>query len=203
MKKKLILCFTVLFISYGWAQENGDIVLSVHAGGSISNVSTSGEFVATNMRLGFNGGFGAEFYFAENWGLELSAYYNQNGFVIDETEISASQITRTLTLHYLTLALSPNFHFGEQRNWYLNAGPYAGFLLGANQGTTQVKDLYTSTNFGLTAGFGHKFSVSESGDTRLFIEIVQQLGLTDISEVDEDELSLKNRCSSLNIGVEF
>jgi hypothetical protein len=95
-----------------------------------------------------------------------------------------------------------NWHFGRERNWYLNVGPYAGFLLSAKakEGDIDVKEAFAGTDFGLAFGIGVKFPVGDSSN--LFIEYAGQSGFTDVFEENLGD-AVRNGRSSLNLGITF
>jgi opacity protein-like surface antigen len=95
-----------------------------------------------------------------------------------------------------------NWHFGSKRNWYLNFGPYVGFLVDAEDSEFELdlKDAFNSIDFGLALGIGYKFEISDR--TKLYIEYDGQAGLSDIFE-DNSGDAVRNNRSSLNLGVFF
>ncbi len=184
------------------SQEIGELEIGIFGGASVSNIVSAQDLISSNLRLGVNGGISLDYYFSEPVSLEFEVFYNQNGRVIDPLASDDSRISRTLTLHYVTVAALPNYHFGQNFNWYFMAGPYISFLAGANQGTSQVKEEFKGNDIGLTGGLGYEFPISESENTSIFIEIVHQLGLSNIvrDNINED---IRNSRSSLNIGITF
>lgn len=202
MKRILVVVIMLIWSSDSYSQKIGDFEIGLFGGVSISNIVSAQDLIESNLRLGFNGGASVDYYFTEPVSLELEVFYNQNGRVIDPLASNDSQISRTLTLHYVTVAVLPNYHFGKDFNWYVMAGPYISFLVGANQGTSQVKEEFKGNDIGLTGGLGYEFPISENENTSLFIEVVHQLGLSNIvkDNINED---IRNTRSSLNLGMTF
>ena len=95
-----------------------------------------------------------------------------------------------------------NWHFGSNRDWYMNFGPYVGFLISAEDSELglDLKDGFKSTDFGLALGIGYKFEIDDN--LKLFIEYDGQSGLSDIFEENAGD-SIRNARSSFNIGVLF
>ena len=95
-----------------------------------------------------------------------------------------------------------NWHFGKKRNWYLNFGPYAGYLAGAKATdiSVDVKDYFHNIDFGLAAGIGTKIRLSEN--LKLLIEYDTQEGLIDIFKENSGS-AIRNSRSSLNVGLNF
>jgi len=199
--KRLPILLALIASCHSFSQSIGDIEFGVFGGASISNIVSAQDLIESNLRLGFNGGISGDYYFSEMVSLEMDALYNQNGRVIDPMSSNDSQISRTLTIHYVTVAVLPNYHFGNEFNWYVKAGPYVSFLVGANQGTAQVKEEIKNNDLGLTGGLGYKLPIS-GGGTHLFLELVHQLGLSNIV-VDNVNEDIRNTRSSFNMGVTF
>lgn len=202
MSRLLFIISLLVLSAKSYSQQTGDLQFGIFGGASISNIVSAQDLIESNLRLGFNAGLAGNYYFSELVSLELDAFYNQNGRVIDPMSSDDSQISRTLTIHYITAAVMPNYHFGNNVNWYVKAGPYISFLVGANQGTAQVKEEFKSNDIGLTGGLGYEYWVSEGWNTSLFIELIHQLGLSNIvkDNINED---IRNTRTSLNLGISF
>ncbi len=137
--------------------------------------------------------FGASYdhYFSDKWSLKVAAYYDQKG--------AKDPFAGDLNVNYLTIPINPNWHFGKRKRWFLNFGPYAGFLLSANAFGIDVKDSVKSTDFGFNTGIGIKIPIGNK--LNFFIESTGQSGFTSVDA--EDNTSVKNSRGSLAIGVFF
>jgi len=96
-----------------------------------------------------------------------------------------------------------NWHFGRARNWYLNFGPYAGFLLNSSQpinSEENIKDAFNTTDFGFSLGIGVKFRLSDK--VKLFLEDDEQGGFTNVLR-NSPGTTVQNIRSSINIGLLF
>ena len=91
-----------------------------------------------------------------------------------------------------------NLHFATNKNWYVNFGPYVGFLLSAKESddNIDVKNYFNSTDFGLAAGIGVKIPISNTA--KLFFEFEFQGGVTNITTSSD---AVQSERSSLNIGI--
>jgi opacity protein-like surface antigen len=169
---------------------------------NLSNVSTIDNQDAASSRLGFNAGAYGDYFFSERWSLKLKLLYDQKGFADGFFFDSNGTFTTDFVLGYLTTPVMANWHFGKNRNWYLNFGPHAGFLLSAKtmENDIDVKEAFNSTDFGLALGLGVKFAVSDS--SHLFIEYAGQSGFSDIFKDNEGD-AVRNGRSSLNLGITF
>lgn len=204
MKRQLLimtLCVFGLFNAN--AQDSGDFELGVNLGLNIANVSTIDGQNNANSKMGFNAGMSGEYYFSDRWGLKMKLIYDSkgwaDGFITDE---NFDTVTTDFKLNYITIPLMANWHFGSNRNWYLNFGPYMGLLISAEDSELgmDLKDLFKSSDFGLAYGIGYKFEISD--DAKLYIEYDGQSGFAGIFEENSGD-TVRNGRSSLNLGVLF
>lgn len=204
MKKLLWLASISIFgILNGYSQDKGDIELGVGAGINLSNVSSYDGQNNTSYLTALNAGVSGEYYFSDRWGIKAKLIYENKGWADGFISIeNTNSFESDFKLTYITLPIMANWHFGSKRNWYLNFGPYAGFLLDAEDSELKIdlKDAFKSTDFGLALGIGYKFVISDR--TKLYIEYDGQSGLIDIFEDNSGDV-IKNNRSSLNVGVLF
>ena len=95
-----------------------------------------------------------------------------------------------------------NWHFGKKRNWYLNFGPYVGFLTDAKESdiNTNLKPFMNSTDFGIALGIGVKIPLSDK--VKLNLEYDGQGGITDLAK-ESSASAIRNTRGSLNVGFSF
>jgi opacity protein-like surface antigen len=209
MKKLFITALFVLGLSSTtFAQQSkGDVEFGFNLGYNFSTVSNS-EGESTDPGSGINLGASADYYFSDRWSIKGKLIYDQkgwnNGFV-DYSLISNDPVASYRTdfnLNYLTVPVMANWHFGSKRNWYLNFGPYAGFLLSANE-TARDKDVtdgFNSTDFGLALGIGVKIPVTDK--LKISLEYDDQTGFSDVFKISSGS-AVRNSRGSFNIGVNF
>ncbi len=105
-------------------------------------------------------------------------------------------------LNYIAVPLHANWHFGKERNWFLNFGPTLGFLVSAKGdtpgGEIDIKDEVANFDMGLGLGIGYKFEISDN--TQFFIQYQGYGGFINIIDAD---ITLVNATSALNIGTIF
>ncbi|MGZ3753330.1 MAG: porin family protein [Mucilaginibacter sp.] len=202
--KKILTTLLILsgICSAALAQTKNNAEFGANIGYNTASVSYSGNNQSSNYTGGFNAGVSAEYYFSDRWGIKGKLIYDQkgwgNGYLTfnDGTEIDGVNFH----VNYLTVPVMANWHFGRVRNWYLNFGPYVGFLLNATESTNSglpVKDAFNSTDFGLALGIGVKFQVSNN--VKMFIEAEGQSGVTSIFK-DSGGQTVTSERSSINIG---
>lgn len=202
--KKLIMIsvFVIIGLLQVDAQETGDFELGGNIGLNIANVSDIDGQVETNSIVLYNIAASGEYYFSDRWGIKMKLIYDRkgwaDGFITDIDDIYETDFH----LNYITIPVMANWHFGSNRNWYLNFGPYLGFLVKAEDSELEmdVKDAFNTTDFGLAFGIGYKFKINEN--LKMFGEFDGQSGLTNIFENNSGD-SVRNGRSSFNIGLVF
>lgn len=184
--------------------SKGDIEYSVGAGVSNSTDvhSTSGASSSTdNYLTGFNAYASAEYYLSTRWGIKAKLVYDQKGWKDNSS-------TDKFHLNYLTVPVIANWHFGRTRNWYLNFGPYAGFLL-SNQLPADAESYYgippskgiNSIDGGLAFGIGVKIPLTNR--VKFFIEMDGQSGFTNVLRDNNNDNDAYLARGSWNIGINF
>ena len=204
MKKQLLITvFAIFGLLTTNAQDKGGFELGLGLGVNISNVSTIDGQENASSKTSINAGASGEYYFSDRWGVKTKLIYDSKGwaegYILDQNNM----VTITdFKLNYLTVPVMANWHFGSNRNWYLNFGPYIGFLISAEDSELglDLKDGFKSTDFGAAFGIGHKIKVADN--IKLFIEYDAQSGFSDIFEENAGE-AIRNGRSSFNIGVLF
>ncbi len=201
--KKIALTIIVLlgFSLTVSAQKKGDVEFGLNVGYNNSTVSDS-EYAA-DSGSGFNFGGSMDYYFSNSWSIKGKLIYDQKGWDNGYIEDSDGFAYNTdFNLNYLTIPVMANWHFGNKRNWYLDFGPYMGFLLNAEEVrfNTDVTDGFNSNDFGLAFGIGVKIPLNNK--LKLFFEYEGQSGFNDIFK-ENNYSSVTNSRSSINVGLNF
>lgn len=200
---KYLICFGLLMNSLlcnCQTREKGNIELTPIIGYSASYQLDSflfGSSSVSGIQLGIYGNY----FFNNRWSLRSGLLYQKMGTNnVDFSILTNEYSERT---NYVTVPLSVNYHFGTERNWYLNYGLAVGFLTNAEadynngNGFVDINNLANSTQFGINGGIGYKFKVSPK-----FLMVVEKsnlIGLTDSTEQRDG----KNFYMSFNIGAVF
>ncbi|MFN4027158.1 MAG: porin family protein [Flavobacterium sp.] len=197
----LVTVFALGLTTVVFAQKKGVVEFGINVGFNNSTVSNSD--VSADTAYGFNIGGSMDYYFSDRWSIKGKLIYDQkgwdNGFIEDS---NGFDYVTDFNINYLTVPVMANWHFGRKRNWFLEFGPYMGFLLNAEDVRfgTDVTDSFNSTDFGLSLGIGVKIPVSDK--LKLFFEYEGQGGMSDIFKVNEFSRVTNSR-SSFNVGLNF
>jgi len=201
MKKIYLIIAAFALTATVKAQSKGNIEFGFNTGYSMSTISDDDDFAETNQT--FNVGASADFYFSDRWSIKVKAIYDRKGWDKDFLyDTNGNAIRTDINLDYLTIPVMANWHFGSKRNWYLNFGPYLGFLMSAKETTfdTDIKDAFNTTDAGLALGIGVKIPLSSK--LKLFFEYDGQYGFSEVFK-DNDNDRVTGSRDAFNIGLNF
>lgn len=200
MKKNI---FTLVILVLGLATINaqsdkGDFTLAPQVGLNLSNY-TSSENLTNKIRTSFNAGVIAECYFNDRWSFRSGLLLDSKG-----TKLTVSGQDYIDKLNYIAIPLHANWHFGSNRNWFLNFGPTLGILVSAKadvpSGEIDIKDQLENTfDIGLGIGIGYKFDLDDA--TQLYIQYQGYNGFIPI--IKTENFNVFNATSAINVGVVF
>ncbi|WP_121665982.1 porin family protein [Mesonia aquimarina] len=205
MMKKFYLFILVSFLIFqkGVSQEKSDFEFGFGPGLNISSVILQNSFLQPDPSVSFNITGSAEYYLSKNWGIKAKLIFDKKGLSNAAISEENSNFVETdIKLNYLTLPIMASWHFGSRKNWFLNLGPYAGYLIQAKDSTleTDLKEAFESTDFGVSLGIGIKFNLSSF--TKVYVEYDSQFGVTDIINNNTGN-SGRNIRYGFNIGILF
>lgn len=161
MKQSFLLMALLFFglISMN-AQDGGDFEVGVGGGFGVSYANNP-EGMSTDLLMAFNANISAEVYLSDYLGVKTKIIYDNkgyaNGFIIDNN--NGNMITDVdFKLSYITVPIMANFHFGKKkfRKWYVNVGPYIGFLVNAEETALgiDISEAFNTIDIGGTLGIG-------------------------------------------------
>lgn len=217
MKTKTLIAavaLTLTGITSGIAQEMN---WGIKAGANYANLKSD---MDTDPVFGIHAGFLAEMKLSSNFAIQPELLYSMEGakaevnfneedfFIESEQKVKLGYLNLPVMLKYF---VTPGFSF--------QAGPQLGYLLSAENeytinsriddmelnesGTEDIKDELKKISLGLNFGLGYEFS------NEFFLQARYHLGLTDISDYEEDadfegELDeLKNSGFQVSVGYKF
>jgi len=212
MKRILTTSMAVLgFIFASNAQDKGKIEFGFNVGLNTSNISNG--YVSTDSSINFNLGASADYYFSDRWSIKAKFIYDRKGWDNDIIEVLVSDpfdpvvdyeyYPTDINVDYITIPVMANWHFGRTRNWYLNFGPYVGFLVSAKDTEFDIdlKDSFKKVDAGISLGIGVKIPVSDK--LKLFIEYEGQGGIAEVFEYNDGGDRVTTGRSALNVGLNF
>ena len=198
----LVIIFTLVSARI-YAQKNFEP--ETHLGIKLGFNNSSVRFdptVEQNFRQGFIGGISFKHIEQKNLGIQVELNFLQAGW--GENLDDGTDYRRRL--NYMQLPVMTHVNFGDQTKFFLNIGPYVGYLLSENESTNSFSKADTSDyygtkvqnrfDFGLTGGLG----VSKSTLIGQFqLEGRGTFGLTSLYEIDREN----DLASSQNLMVEI
>ncbi len=187
----LLLYFTVVVTAYGQTNK-----LEIGVEGSPSLIFLYGnEFIANNHKpsIGFTGGVFFQFNFKKTFSLRTNIAFERKGNALNADDITnefgdpLGKIKLNTHLNYLTLPILARATFGKKIQFFINAGPYFGYLInesvvfkGKNILTTNSNtSLYKRFDTGIATGLG--LSIPIKSKFAISFETRNNLGLYNIS----------------------
>jgi hypothetical protein len=198
--------FTILLLGTScltaFSQEKGDFEFGLHAGLNLATV-TSGAKTNTDYRVGLDAGVFGDYFFSSSWSIKAKLVYDQKGWNNGYISIEdGPDFATNYRYDYLTVPVMANWHFGNKRNWYINGGPYAGFLISAKETAFDIdlKEISNTFDAGLAIGIGVKIPLANK--IKLLFEADGQSGFVDVLKNNQGSRLLNSR-SSINAGLVF
>ena len=188
MKKTILFLLALIFTSSIYSQ----IKIGLNAGATYSKPYEG--YMGFDAGIDFLIGASFEYYLNENLLLKTNLNYERKSFgdsfpFTDNRGMLIGQIKATTNFDYLTIPIMAKYEFGNSKKFFVNGGPFLGFLLSIKtKGKSKVLNLNSSTNIeglkkinvGLSFGIGMKVYSNDKSD--LNIELRENLGLLNISD---------------------
>ncbi|NBC58553.1 MAG: outer membrane beta-barrel protein [Bacteroidetes bacterium] len=194
----IVFIFSVFVIN---SQTNKNYEIGVLGGINFSKLKNENFSTSTdaNQLVGYNFGIQGEYYLSSSLGIKVRLLAIQKGDKRSDFDgVIFSLSSFNYNLEYFTIPIMLSWHYSD-KGWYLDFGPYVGFLLSAKEEMNRIdaKDFFNDNEFGFSVGFGRGIALNEK--IKLIAEIRSQVGITDISKSDSTNLS--NLSLGFNIGV--
>ena len=222
-----ILCSTLLF------GQTNTIEFGVEGGGSLISLMGDGFIIDKNVDdIGFATGFSLLYHVNDHFSLKTNLLYERKGNKIhffyhelpfDKLDIYIKEeLEIKYQLDYLTLPVLARYSFGKQKNFFVNAGGYVGYLLKSTSISSDVPKVgrvetdntgsFSRLDFGITAGIGGQINLKDN--LKLSIELRNSLGLQNIGKIDKENYNegksliikkdgLSTNATSLLIGLSY
>jgi len=202
--KKLLLSISFLLIATLSYSQNSKIKFGIQAGLNYSDfrgyeIPVTPLYSETTA-FAYLGGINVEYLIKEKLSLKLDLNYERKSQKADNTleifdDNGSSKVynfTSKKNYDYLVLPIMIKYTFTNRNSFFINVGPYIGYLLksnitndlgnidGLNNEPFETTKYNNKTDFGLSVGLGKNFELKENNS--IFIEIRENLGLTNTSK---------------------
>ena len=211
--KKLLLTAAIAVFTLSSVNAQ-DITFGAKAGINIANLDVTDANIdsRTSLHLGVT----AEFEISDTFSIQPELLYSAQGAT--ESDTYEDSFIRSVSesewkLNYIQIPIMAKFYVSEGLS--LEAGPQIGFLASAEvdsdstetslfdgssvstSSTVDAKEIVKSVDFGLNFGLGYKL------DSGLNFALRYNLGLSNIYDVSESTVKIKNRVFQLSVGYTF
>ncbi len=198
MKKILIILFvSCLCGTQNLFAQNSPFSFGIEASGNLSN--QNGNSLITQFakaKIGYGLGINAQYNFNERYALRSGVSVEQKGFREDREaeffyagQLINDRYQHSSNFYYATIPLLFRVTMGKDLKYFVNAGPYAGFLFGQKDvtkpgtlitgGSLDNSQFFKYGDYGLAGGLGA--SLRLSANKILGVEVRHSLGLANIS----------------------
>ncbi len=198
MKKVILAAFVLGTITTAVAQQQ--VKFGPKAGLNFANLSGLND---SEMKTSFHVGAVAEIKFNEKFSIQPEVVYSAQGTKYTETFPVLGTVETSLNNDYINIPILAKYYIVD--GFSVEAGPQVGFLMkseskvegGSGSVTTDSKDSFKSTDFGLGLGMAYDLPVG------LFVNARYNLGLSDIRENTSAGDAVKNNVIQVGIGYKF
>jgi|TARA_B110000902_G_scaffold163471_1_gene186962 hypothetical protein len=187
MKKTILFLLALIFTSSIYSQ----IKIGLNAGATYSKPYEG--YMGFDAGIDFLIGASFEYYLNENLLLKTNLNYERKSFgdsfpFTDNRGMLIGQIKATTNFDYLTIPIMAKYEFGNSKKFFVNGGPFLGFLLREENKAdvpsvgqiTTIDLINKKIDVGLSFGIGTKIYINDKSD--LNIELRENLGLLNISD---------------------
>ena len=146
--KKILFIIGILFSSIIYAQNK--IRTGINAGATYSKFRGNQLIDNADAKIDFLIGVSFEYYLKDNLSIKTNLNYerksfNNQSFGIDQFGFPTNEVEITTNFDYLTLPILVKYEFGNSKTFFLNGGPFLGFLLSTKSKAEGFPD-YNSTS---------------------------------------------------------
>ncbi len=223
MKTFLSILMALLFTLWGSAAygQSNKFELGIEGGTTFASLYGNPflDSLHRTSRSGVGGLF-VQYHLNECFSLRTHVAYERKGstipnFVLDPIRNPGSEATMRIAIDYLTLPLLLRATFGKKIPFYVNAGPYIGYLMGQSisvevtgEGNTSIGGPslpFRQLDAGITSGLG--FSVPIQPQISLSFELRNNIGLLNIGDAPVtpaiSDGNIKTNSTTLLAGIAY
>ena len=179
--KKIILSIAAVF-AFGFANAQ-DVKYGAKAGLNMSNISTDG---ASSLLAFHLGGF-AELKLNDKFAVQPELLYSAQGAKVGGVDFN---------LNYINIPVMAKYYVADAIS--IEVGPQIGFLMSAKADGVDVKEFFSSTDFGLNLGGGYNLN------EKMSLGLRYNMGLSDVEkDLPSGAKGSKNSCVQISFGYKF
>lgn len=218
--KYIIILSCIIFSSTCFAQQKS---FDTGIEGGPSAIILRGNPNLNKMRVptvGFSGGIFFQFNFINGTSLRTNVWFEEKGTGTSQTltltnltgnTIGTEKTNSYIHYKYITAPLIFRKYFGSKSNYFINAGPYIGYLFGINSGTdnpmypgylpAEKIEYYKKIDGGIIAGLGFAIPFKTLS---ISLELRNNLGLIDIyyTSIYSDN-AIRTNSTNLLVGLSY
>jgi hypothetical protein len=215
MKYLSVLLLAISLSIYSFAQDN-KFEIGMQGGPNISSLRFQNQTFAVknNSLVAFSGGLFFQYNLNKTFslradpGFERKGYHYNYNYNYPLPNISNEKVRESF--NYLTIPVLLRASIGNKIRYFINAGPYIGFLLSEKERDTPPNqatliynntNYYTKTDLGITAGIGLAIPIKDK--FALSLEIRNNLGLMNINNNTFENGSDNIKTNSTNLLIGF
>ncbi len=182
------------------------------------NLYTTGKIdlmTSSYFSFKFNSEINRSFNIVADLNYETKGFLIKNSILTDNFGNDLGEGTTKVKNNYLTIAIKGRVKFGDKVSYYINAGPYFGYLLNSKEYNTpytpitlgsvyyngsekDVTNNFKNIDFGLSAGIGLILPISNK--IQFNTEINNNFGFNNISKYSN---TIKTRSMNFGIGIYY
>ena len=212
-KLRTLTLIVVVFCSSLLFGQTNKINIGLEIGPSLRSLRGNDYLKNNDISFGFSGGLTFQYNFTKLLSLRTNISFERKGLTkkiqaTDELGKPIGEITIQSNFDYLTIPLLARFTFGKKIHFFVNAGPFMGYLLKQKEVVEAFEDYTDNTDdfkrldFGITTGLGMSIPIQDK--LLLTVEIRNNLGMVNTSHISiANDGSIKTISTSLLFGIAY
>jgi hypothetical protein len=215
MKRILFFLVAALYCLTGFGQESNWLV-GIDVSTTLTSIRGDEIYDDFQTRVGYSGGMDVEYCFNQSFSLKTGLMYELKGssvhiaFTDENGQTLQDDIVKT-NFNYLIIPVLASFNTKGTKKFYVNAGPYLGYLLNKKKkesgydtipkSTTNVTETAKRIDFGLSVGVGLYIPLYPK--VIMDISLKENLGLINVSEAKYGNSDYSEKTNSFGFYLGF
>jgi len=216
MKSYPFVIFLILSSKISFGQLN-KFEIGISTGPSL--ISMRGNEIIDEFHkstIGFSAGSSFQYHFTRVVTLRSDVTFERKGSILryNLTDMNGNSLGENTTrsrFDYFNFHVMAQANFGQKVSFFMNAGPYCGYLLQQTEVTegdyvghsaTNNSSLFKHLDFGITTGLGLAFPVKSN--FALSLEVRNNLGIYNVSSLPViNDGTIKTNSTNLLLGISY